>query len=85
MSKWVFCVGWRDNLSTAIKMLVDYKAQPKRLAKLFNKALTEPLNEQRGGLLIIPESDAIIMCWAASFKWLLSSCLMINEYFGSLL
>jgi len=39
---------WSDNLSTAIKMLVDFKADPKRLAGLFKKVLTDPLYEQRG-------------------------------------
>lgn len=39
---------WSDNLTTAINMLVDFKADPKRLEKLFNKVLTEPLYEQRG-------------------------------------
>ncbi len=39
---------WSDNLSTAIRMLVGFKADPKRLENLFNKVLLDPLYEQRG-------------------------------------
>jgi len=39
---------WSDNLSTAIKMLVDFKADPKRLERLFKRVLLNPIYEQRG-------------------------------------
>lgn len=71
---------WSDNLSKTLEMLVDFKADEKRLAKLYNKVLTEPLYEQRGAQRTVVANAILKMDNAVQFAPALKKAIEREKY-----